>query len=54
MLGDIYSTKYIGKTSNTFGMMKFCLPQKLLFEAKTYAASKESKTELLMLYFQIS
>ena len=37
------------KTTDMFERMKFQLPQNLSFQAKTYAASRESKTELLML-----
>ena len=39
----------MGKTTYIFRRMKFQLPQILLFYAKTYAASRESKVELLML-----
>ena len=30
MFGDIYPTKYMGKITATFGMLKFQLPQKQL------------------------
>ena len=37
------------KTTDRFGMMKFWPPQNLLFKAKTYAASRESNIELLII-----
>ena len=49
MLGDIYPTKYLRNTTDMFGRMKLRLPQDLSFSAKIYAASRESKIELLML-----
>ena len=52
MFGDIYPTKYVGKTTDTFGRMKFQLPQNSLYrftQVKTYAASREGKIELLIL-----
>ena len=36
------------KTTDTFGRMKFRLPQNLPFLATSYAASRESKIDLLM------
>ena len=41
--------KYMGKTIDMFGGTKFRLPQNLPFEAKTYATSRESKIESLIL-----
>ena len=49
MFGDIYPAKFMGKTTDTFGRLKFWLSVKLLFQSKTYAASRESNIELLML-----
>ena len=36
-------------TTDTFGRLKFWLPQNLPFQAKTYAQSRETDIELLML-----
>ena len=41
--------KYMGKRTDRFGRMKFQPPQTLPFQAKTNAASRESKIELLIL-----
>ena len=52
MFGDIYPMEHTGKTTDRFGKInfwEFWLPQNLLFKAKSYAASRESKIELLML-----
>ena len=50
MYGDIYPMKHMGKTTDMFGWwMKFRLPQKLLFYAKTYPADRASYMQLLML-----
>ena len=40
--GDIYATKYMEKTTDMFGKMKFQLPQNSPFWAWTYAVSRES------------
>ena len=53
MFGDIYPTKYMGKSTDTFRRMKFWLTQILPFYAKTYAVSRDSKIELLMLVSDI-
>ena len=39
----------MGKTTDTFGRLRFCLPLNLPFEANTYAAGRESNIELLIL-----
>ena len=52
MFGDIYSTKYMGKITDTFGRMKFRLPQNISGSVKPKlisASSRESKIKLLML-----
>ena len=49
MFGDIYPMKSLGRTTDTFGRSKFRLPVNLLFYVKTYAASRESHIELLIL-----
>ena len=41
--------KYMGKTTDTFGRLKFELPHNLPFQAKTCTVGRASKTELLML-----
>ena len=41
--------KYMGKRTDRFGRMKLQPPQTLPFKAKTNAASRESKIELLIL-----
>ena len=45
MFGDIYPMKYMGKTTDMFGRMKFWLAQNF-----TYAISRESRIELSMLF----
>ena len=49
MFGDINSYEIYGETSDIFGRLKFQLPQNLPSQAKTYAASRASNIELLML-----
>ena len=53
MFGDIYPTKYMGKTTDMFGRLKFQLPQNLPFQAKTCATGRASKIELLMLVSEV-
>ena len=49
MFGDIYPTKYIGKTTDIFGRSKFQL-QNFCYKPKlTYAVDRASHLELLML-----
>ena len=49
MFGDIYPMKYMGKTTDTFGRLKFWFPQNFLFYAKIHAADRASNFDLLML-----
>ena len=53
MYGDIYSMKYMGKTTDTFLWSKIWLPQTLSLLAKSYAAGRAYNTELLMLVSDI-
>ena len=53
MFGDIYPMSYMGKTTDTFGRLKFRLQVNSPFQAKTYAADRATKTELLMLVSDI-
>ena len=46
---SVFHMKYMGKTTDTFGRLKFQLPQTLPFQAKTCIAGRASKIELLML-----
>ena len=48
-LENKYPTKYMGKTTDTFWRLKFRLPVNLPFLADTYAASRDSYIELLIL-----
>ena len=48
MYGNIYPTKCMGKTTDTFGRLKL-KETKLTFKAKPCAAGKASNIELLML-----
>ena len=41
--------KYMGKIADTFLWLKIRLPQTLSLQAKSYAAGRANKTELLML-----
>ena len=43
----------MGKTTDTFGRIKFQLPQILPFYTKTYAASKESKIRVIDASFRL-
>ena len=46
--------RYVGKTTDTFGRLKFWLPQNLPFQGKTYGAGRASNIELmLVLYFKV-
>ena len=47
--GNIYSMKYMGKTTDTFLWLKILLPQTLSLLAKSYAAGRANNIELLML-----
>ena len=51
MYGDIYSMKYMGKTTDMFYVLwlKIRLPETLSLQAKSYAAGRANNTELLML-----
>ena len=49
VFSDIYPMKHIGKTTDTFGRLKFQLPQNLPFKAKPYAAGREDNIKLLLL-----
>ena len=53
MYGDIYSMKYMGKTTDTFLWLKIRLPQTLSLQAKSYAAGRANNTKLLMLVSDI-
>ena len=43
----------MGKTTDTFGRLKFWLPVNLPFQAKPYAADRATKIELLMLALEV-
>ena len=49
MYNDIYPIKYMGKTTDMFGRLKFWLPQNPSFQAKTCAAGRANNIDLLML-----
>ena len=50
MYGDIYPTKYIGKTTDKFGRLKFQLPQTHHFNPKLVLQVEQTiNIELLML-----
>ena len=54
MFGDIYPTKCMGRTTDTFEKLKFWLPQNLPFQAKACtAAGRASKIDLLLLVLNI-
>ena len=47
MFGDIYPTKYMGKTTDMFRRLKFRLPVNLRFYCNTYAASREKQYRVI-------
>ena len=48
--GNSYPMNYMGKTTDTFGTLKFQLPQNLWFKPKfLLQVHRESNIELLML-----
>ena len=47
MIGNIYPTKYMGKTTDMPGRLKFQLPVNLLFQAKPYAVDGASEIRVI-------
>ena len=53
MYGNVYPTKYMGKTTDTFGRLKFGCHKTYCFKSKVMLQVEQATQELLMLVLDL-